>query len=60
MVDAYKEKPGNAGAGFVKNGNMSPETIYQPEQPSIPSPEYVDIYLTNAYMHRALAEIRKK
>jgi hypothetical protein len=46
----------------VKNGKISSETGSLLEQPLIPSPDYVDIILTNmsAYIDEALAAIQKE
>lgn len=62
LVDAYKKRLWNAGAELVKNGKISSETGSLLEQPLIPSPDYVDIILTNmnAYIDEALAAIRKE
>jgi multimeric flavodoxin WrbA len=62
LVEAYTQELRNAGAEVVRTGRLSPETSARLEQPLIPSPDYVDVYLENmnAYMDGALAEIRKE
>jgi multimeric flavodoxin WrbA len=61
MVDAYKVLLRTAGTEIVENGNLSPETTRRLEQPLIPAPDYVDIFLSNAnaYMDQMIEVNRK-
>ncbi len=61
MVDTYKVLLRTAGTEIVKNGKISSETTRLLEQPLIPAPEYVDIFLSNAnaYMDHMIDLNRK-
>jgi multimeric flavodoxin WrbA len=61
FADAYLGLLGKAGIEIVKNGKISIETSTQLEQPLIPAPDFVDIFLTNAnaYMDHMIASNRK-
>ncbi len=61
LVDAYRGLLRKAGTEVVNAGRISPETSDHLEQPLIPAPEYVDIFLlnANAYMDQVIAANRK-
>ena len=61
FIDAYKGLLREAGAEVVRNGKISKGTNERLEQPLIPSPEYVNIFVenANAYMDRMLEENQK-
>ncbi|MDD1708163.1 MAG: flavodoxin family protein [Methanoregulaceae archaeon] len=61
-IDAYKVQLRKAGWEIVKEGKISPLTTRNLEQPLIPAPDYVDIYVknANAYMDRMIEVNRKE
>ncbi|MDD2252752.1 MULTISPECIES: flavodoxin family protein [unclassified Methanoculleus] len=61
LIDAYRGLLGMAGAEVVINGRISPETGQRLEEPLIPAPDYVDIFLSNvnAYMEEGIAANRR-
>jgi multimeric flavodoxin WrbA len=61
FADAYKGLLRKAGTEIVKEGNISKETSHQLEQPLIPAPNFVDMFIANAnaYMDQMIAANRK-
>jgi multimeric flavodoxin WrbA len=61
FADAYRDLLRKAGAEVVRDGKISVETTRKLEQPLIPSPDYVDVFLSNAnaYMDHMIAENQK-
>lgn len=60
FVDAYRGLLGRAGAEVATQGRLSPETTRLLEEPLIPAPDYVDLFVANANacMDRMIAENR--
>lgn len=60
LIEAYKNVLRDAGAEVVRDKKISRATSERLEQPLIPSPDYVDIFIkeANAYMDRMLEENR--
>jgi multimeric flavodoxin WrbA len=61
FVDPYRALLRAAGSELVRVGRISEETSRQLEQPLIPAPGFIDLYISqaNAYMDRMIADARK-
>ncbi|MCP1716362.1 multimeric flavodoxin WrbA [Methanocalculus alkaliphilus] len=58
LIDEYRALVRKAGFEFVKDGKISSDTSLLLEQPLIPAPDYVDIFIrnVNAYVDQMIAK----